>query len=321
MESDYHQELPADILEKLRHLELEYEDGDITLKGFEKKKASILAELSPHTTTPNSPSQDEAALLDEYGPEPSAADVVDFLDYLPSPTHSPVRSEGAALMEQNHLQLQQPYQQPEIHQLPPEPSFPAEYYPPSSSPQSRASVIPQYRPYGRPVNNPGYYNNTNNNNNSNTIGSPLPTNRPYMVSRNVYPPPGSNMIQPQHTMVQGNMLPPGNHPYMYNQRSSQPIYRPANNTQYQQRPMMYNNTQRPLHPSVSPRPMYAPINRPAPGNYINRPPMHSSQPMYGGRMDREYGPTMTGKRQDYPDQRQYSTMSMYSPRSDNDWDQ
>ncbi|KAI7904337.1 uncharacterized protein BX663DRAFT_504706, partial [Cokeromyces recurvatus] len=46
MASDHNQELPPEILEKLRNLELELEDGDITLKGFEKKKASLLADFS-----------------------------------------------------------------------------------------------------------------------------------------------------------------------------------------------------------------------------------------------------------------------------------
>lgn len=289
MESDQYQDLPSEIIERLRHLELEYEDGDITLKGFEKKKASLLADYSSNPTTPTSPTPDEAAILDEYGPEPSAADVVDFLDYLPSPTHSPVRTEGATLMEENHVQLLQQQYQP-------------------SSPQNRSSIIqPPYRPYVRPV-----YNNNN---------------RPYMVPRNGYP---SNMI-PQPNMM----------PYMYGnnprpiQPQPQPMYRPTNNQQYPQRPMMY---QRPIPTHSSPRPMYnRPINynRPQPPHHLPPQPPPQQQQQY---RDMQYGNSnygvnrslstntgmtlMTGKmRQDYVEQRQYNTMSMYSPRSDSDWDQ
>ncbi|CAM0138930.1 unnamed protein product [Umbelopsis sp. WA50703] len=106
--------LPQYILEKLKSLQLELEDGDITQKGYDKKRQQI---LTPYTELLNRPAEStrsdtqsvhnaddgseafvhnqaelerERQLVEqELGPEPSAADVDDFLDFLPSPTHTP----------------------------------------------------------------------------------------------------------------------------------------------------------------------------------------------------------------------------------------
>ncbi|KAL1932959.1 hypothetical protein VTP01DRAFT_8637 [Rhizomucor pusillus] len=109
MASESDQDLPRELLDKLRNLELELEDGDITQKGFEKKKASLLQQYQqddPDASkqgTNAKEEESESGQQHDFGPEPSAADVVDFLDYLPSPTHSPPKPQaGAALMEQNH---------------------------------------------------------------------------------------------------------------------------------------------------------------------------------------------------------------------------
>lgn len=115
--------LPQYILEKLKSLQLELEDGDITQKGYDKKRQQI---LSPYAELMNRPPQTEDSqslanddetesyqqnqdeiererqlVEQELGPEPSAADVDDFLDFLPSPTHTPAMD----YMEANHNQL------------------------------------------------------------------------------------------------------------------------------------------------------------------------------------------------------------------------
>ncbi|KAF7730847.1 hypothetical protein EC973_001365 [Apophysomyces ossiformis] len=104
--------LPHDVLEKLRVLDLELAEGDITEKGYEKKKGlllkpyAIMASVNStddvsdaHTVAeeisdeaPCIHANDPESNVDDPGPEPSAADVVDFLDFLPSPSHSPVQS-------------------------------------------------------------------------------------------------------------------------------------------------------------------------------------------------------------------------------------
>lgn len=117
-------DLPLDVAYKLQCLEFELQEGDITQKGYEKKKNSILAPYQALLEEKNSfrPSQPvvQKELEEEsvetpidFGPEPSAADVVDFLDFLPSPSHSPVDTKGATLMEENHNQ-QTPKIQPTV---------------------------------------------------------------------------------------------------------------------------------------------------------------------------------------------------------------
>ncbi|KAG0180058.1 hypothetical protein DFQ28_001875 [Apophysomyces sp. BC1034] len=111
MDSGFSGDLPCDVLEKLRVLDLELAEGDITEKGYEKKKRLLLESyvVSLPAIGGNNPSDtcvarehsdeppknhaiDIDSALDDLGPEPSAADVVDFLDFLPSPSHSPVQS-------------------------------------------------------------------------------------------------------------------------------------------------------------------------------------------------------------------------------------
>ncbi|KAI9245899.1 hypothetical protein BDA99DRAFT_565769 [Phascolomyces articulosus] len=150
VESD--QDLPHELLEKLKNLELELEDGDITQKGFEKKKATLMEQFSQNEEQrqqqASASSHNDNTELADLGPEPSAADVVDFLDYLPSPTHSPPKpASGAALMEQNHRQLQdQPQQvQPQQVQVQQHPVQQQPQYP-SVSQQSSYRPYPQQQP-------------------------------------------------------------------------------------------------------------------------------------------------------------------------------
>ncbi|KAI7895788.1 uncharacterized protein EV154DRAFT_494906 [Mucor mucedo] len=333
MESDYNQDLPHELLEKLRNLELELEDGDITLKGFEKKKASLLAASNP--TTPTSPHQKtDAEILEELGPEPSAADVVDFLDFLPSPTHSPVlRSAtldiGNTFMETSHhpvqpsslppppvpLQQQQQQQQQQMY------AHQQQSYP--------RPVQPQYRPYntGRPMMNNGYY--------PVVGGSPLPNNRPPYPMRPI-----------QQQQQQQQRPPPGSNPYYSNGRPppSSQNYRPIN-TNYQQRPIIYNanpNIPPQQQQQTSPRPMYRPQPRPNNANYQNYRPQpqqqHQQQQQYAQpqyipsstansvrNSELQYGNyaynntvnrSPSGNTGSHPTERQYQTMSMYSARSD-----
>lgn len=114
-------DLPWDVADKLQCLDFELREGDITEKGYEKKRAQLLEpykELIEQKTreanerllqrsVPQPNEQDttfEAAV--DLGPEPSAADVTDFLDFLPSPTHSPVDNKGVAFMETNYQHQQ-----------------------------------------------------------------------------------------------------------------------------------------------------------------------------------------------------------------------
>lgn len=113
-------DLPWDVADQLVNLDFELQEGDITQKGYEKKRNQLLepyqdliAEKTAAMNRRTSPNDDQdtnvtsdLALID-LGPEPSAADVTDFLDFLPSPSHSPADTKGAALMEQNHQQQQQ----------------------------------------------------------------------------------------------------------------------------------------------------------------------------------------------------------------------
>lgn len=94
-------DLPLDVAYELERLEHELQEGDITQKGYDKKKSNILAPYQDLLAEKNKP---QAQLVEnDFGPEPSAADVVDFLDFLPSPTHSPVDRKGTQLMEQHMI--------------------------------------------------------------------------------------------------------------------------------------------------------------------------------------------------------------------------
>ncbi|KAI9483335.1 MAG: hypothetical protein EXX96DRAFT_536686 [Benjaminiella poitrasii] len=126
-------DLPWEVASQLQCLDLELEEGDITQKGYEKKRNQLLApfkelieeksrsinpplldrstsqSINSETQGTNSEQENSCstdAMLD-LGPEPSAADVTDFLDFLPSPTHSPVDHEnkGATFMEENHQSI------------------------------------------------------------------------------------------------------------------------------------------------------------------------------------------------------------------------
>ncbi|KAI8094742.1 hypothetical protein BDF21DRAFT_409365 [Thamnidium elegans] len=315
MESDYNQDLPLEILDKLRNLELELEDGDITLKGFEKKKASLLAS---NPTTPTSPIQKtDAEILEELGPEPSAADVVDFLDFLPSPTHSPptrnaTANIGATFMEENHRQLQQQPQhqqpQPQLQQ----PQLQQQQMQHQPYPQQVRPIQTQYRPYNqsRPImNNPSYYQ-----------GSPLPNN----TSNNR--PPYNMVPRPQPQQPQPQQRPMNIPPVIYNtnqnipqQTSPRPMYRPQ------------------PRPNTNPNPNYQPY-RPQQQQQQQQQQVYSqpnnsmrnSELQYGNypynnsngvnrSLSTNTGTNMAGN---HTDQRQYHSMSMYSTRSDSmEWNQ
>lgn len=119
--------LPQYILEKLKSLQLELEDGDITQKGYDKKRQQI---LTPYMDLLNRPAEstrsdtqsaqnadngsesfvhnqadlerERELVEEELGPEPSAADVDDFLDFLPSPTRTPAM-DFPDVVDQNNL--------------------------------------------------------------------------------------------------------------------------------------------------------------------------------------------------------------------------
>ncbi|KAI9252634.1 hypothetical protein BY458DRAFT_522932 [Sporodiniella umbellata] len=231
-------DLPDDIVNKLRQLDLELEDGDITQKGYDKKKANLLASVV---------TQDEE--YEDFGPEPSAADVDDFLDFLPSPTHSPRDSEGAALMENNHMKFQQ-------HQLPP-PPLPPQSHLSMGSPNLRN--IPTYRPqppYGSPA-----------------ISSPVmrSSSRPYM--------PGYQPPMPTGSMTAGPM---NNGPMTAGPMTAGPMTGgPMVGGSMTGGPM--NNGPMNNGPMTGGRPYAYPNNRMPPQNMYRPPPTNNFRPVYNNR--------------------------------------
>lgn len=144
-------DLPLDVAYELQRLEHELQEGDITQKGYDKKKANILAPykdtIGPKMSyTKIQQDPDMEASVEDLGPEPSAADVQDFLDFLPSPTNSPVDRKGATLMEENHKHMIKGG--PSNNNLPPPPSPypPASPYPPPSPFPPQAS-LPSQTPF------------------------------------------------------------------------------------------------------------------------------------------------------------------------------
>lgn len=264
MTSD-NQDLPAELLEKLRNLELELEDGDITQKGFEKKKASLLQQYARdndyRASTANSSQAQEGVDTEisttDFGPEPSAADVVDFLDYLPSPTHSPPKATtGASYMEENHRQLQE-----QTHRGPS----------PALTMGSTTAVQPQYRPYTappattaqwqqqpyyayssptRPAPDGQYYHPS--------MTSPRPSRPPYDSWRPQYP----SGTHPLYNYPQRPVPSPPPPPSSYRPGPAPPSVTHPGGSAY--RPMYSTPPQRPVVsgpqpiPAGSPRPLYRP---------------------------------------------------------------
>ncbi|KAI7856398.1 hypothetical protein BDC45DRAFT_503856 [Circinella umbellata] len=268
IESD--QDLPHELLEKLKNLELELEDGDITQKGFEKKKATLMDQFGQNEEQRQSNDNDTLSRTSrhsdngasepiDFGPEPSAADVVDFLDYLPSPTHSPPKpasasSSGAALMEQNHRQLQeklpvqpvQPQVQPQHVQQQIQPQ--ASYHPYPQQQQQQ----PQQQQWQQPPTSYGYTSAAGGNGTQyyHTGGaSPRPA-RTYdsrMAPRPQYqqgPPQSSPSIRHGQT------------PYGYSQ---QPRPGPPPQAAYRQGPPPPNAQYRPIYTNAPSQPQQRPI--------------------------------------------------------------
>lgn len=300
-----YRDLPAEVLEKLRALELELEEGDITKKGYEKKKANLLQEyastddstngaVTPRGDTNNSwqasetPNESATTPID-LEPEPSAADVVDFLDYLPSPTHSPTRSgRGAELMEENSQRLQQQRQQQldnnDSYMTNTAPSnvnnMPAlgspSQQPRTPSPQQQWQPQPQPPPHGQmtypftgPVRPP--------------LGNPYQPAPNWQYDQRMMPRPQNSLssMHPQSPNAYG--------PYNGQPRPYAPIYNrpappppPTAGPIYASPRPMYNTLQRPMpgpqQAAGPPRPVYSPgmtSPRPAVGGYGGpRPPPH-----------------------------------------------
>ncbi|KAI8393542.1 uncharacterized protein BYT42DRAFT_10680 [Radiomyces spectabilis] len=202
--SDPSDDLPWDVWEKLRILDLELHEGDITQKGYEKKKALLLKpytndSLPPvpthasavengsdvnlpmfaatsndhprdiqspsiksisnatdpetqHSTDDNNAFHSEDLEYNELGepidlgPEPSAADVVDFLDYLPSPTHSPTRTNTAA-SSSSYFDLQLKDQETASRSMSPSMAATQPAGMPLSGSSTNLTMLNQYRPY------------------------------------------------------------------------------------------------------------------------------------------------------------------------------
>ncbi|KAI7864432.1 hypothetical protein BDF14DRAFT_1744884 [Spinellus fusiger] len=289
MAEESSRDLPLELLEKLRDLELELEDGDITQKGFEKKKAGLFERFGVSITANDSSSM--AGHEVDLGPEPSAADVIDFLDYLPSPTHSPTRpTQGAHYMEENHRQHQDrlqdrpPPEQPYVN-YPRSHTSPTQSYKSSPSLSTMQGVPPSSSsssgPYGQSMrsgdSSMGYpppplpLLQTQPSFSSAYSQQPHPQQGPYYASlpNRPYDP---RMNRPPYSQNAGSSSPmrhptaPYGYPSPQRPPSNPPMnaYRPPSgspNTAYPQRPM-YN----------SPRPMHRPpaMNRPSSTYY--RPP-------------------------------------------------
>ncbi|CDS12693.1 hypothetical protein LRAMOSA04879 [Lichtheimia ramosa] len=295
-ESD--QDLPSELLDKLRNLELELEDGDITKKGFEKKKATLLQQYAPsddHRRSTGSTStqeeqqrqQADAQALEELGPEPSAADVVDFLDYLPSPTHSPPKhdNQGAAFMEQNHRQQTPPA--PPVQPVPSSQPIPQQQYYPyqqQSQWQQQHQMAPQPMYNGQQQQQ--YY----------AHGGMATSPRPTRAYDPRMPPPPSSRPPPTYQGAPQQTTAAMRHPGMYSvpqQRPHPSTYRPASTgtppfAHQQQRPMYTSRPMHPPPPQQSPRPVYRtgqppPVRQQPPPSSYRPPPVSQPQMMVQGR--------------------------------------
>ncbi|KAL0088245.1 hypothetical protein J3Q64DRAFT_1724720 [Phycomyces blakesleeanus] len=323
MAAESSRDLPPELLEKLRDLELELEDGDITQKGFEKKRTNLLEQYSaPEPSKTSSSGSVISQREDEdydYGPEPSAADVVDFLDYLPSPTHSPTRSSrGAGYMEENFQQQQleraasessASYNNSNNNNYPrthPSPTIPYRPYTQTSQPLQSLQQQPLQQqqihygqpirqveaPMGHPAQGPYYH--------------PSAPGRPYdprMAPRPSFPQNAGPPSPMRHSPNPYGYQP---QPQTQQQQRPQPSppsgggYRPAPITHggaYPPRPMY--NTPRPT--TGQQRPMYRPVpmNRPN-GNYY-RPTGHPNG-ANGAYQDNRQDPNMmyANPRSNYP---------------------
>lgn len=260
------QDLPAELLKKLEGLQIELEDGDITQKGYDKKRTTLLEQHAQQKK------EEEEALLASLGPEPSAADVIDFLDYLPSPTHSPPRpSSGEQYMEQN-LQGQQhstsstsaPVSTPRVSSIANNSNSNQMKYPTTDPYQQRQQQHwqqqqPSYGqpqqsqqpPVGYPAENTmvsGQYYPSNM-----VSGSPRP-NRPYdprMVRPQYVPQPQQYYTSQPHT-ASGTPRPLPSTPMYQQQQQQRPMSFPGSS-----HPQQQPQQQRPMYPN-QPRPMYRP---------------------------------------------------------------
>lgn len=189
-------DLPLDVAYELERLEHELEEGDITQKGYDKKKSQILAPyqdlLAPKTKTTATTIAAGSPLISsetiDMGPEPSAADVVDFLDFLPSPTHSPSDKKGSQLMEQHIEHARSP-------SLPPRPTPPQQQQQPIRPP-ALPSRQPQQQ-YTRPFDP--------------RLGSPRPVHNYPMRP----PPPMNGFRPPPLPPPSSSSAPTYNRPYPY----------------------------------------------------------------------------------------------------------
>jgi hypothetical protein len=170
MEAESSQELSQNILEQIQALEIELEDGDITVKGFEKKKANIL-------------SQHKLSLETQVDLEPTAAEVTDFLDFLPSPTHSPRESRDLTnSIEQPSNHVNNNHSSPTNIGSPKPSNVPTMARPPSHPPYNKSNGGSQYsqQGYNRPISsqqmNP-------------LTASPKPMFRPQVGNNGARPPP------------------------------------------------------------------------------------------------------------------------------------
>ncbi|CAO3594717.1 unnamed protein product [Absidia cylindrospora] len=302
-------DLPAELVKKLEGLQLELEDGDITQKGYDKKRTTLLEQYTQQKK------EEEEALLASLGPEPSAADVIDFLDYLPSPTHSPPRpSSGEDYMEQNYHDQQRsssstfaPVPTPHISSTANNSNNNEVNYPTTDPYQQRQQHWSQQQqqysygqlqqsqqpPVGYPAENTmvsGQYYPS-----SMVSGSPRP-NRPYdpRMARPQYisQPQQYYASQSHTTTVAPRPLP------------STPVYQQQQHQQQQQRPMPFPGSsylqqrpqqQRPMYPNQS-RPVYRPGASPSMVNGgMSRP-----SPANGSGVYYRPGPTSATTPKNYP---------------------
>lgn len=214
-------DLPWDVAEKLQILDLELNEGDITQKGYDKKRAQLLEPyqslIQENSQLNNKASHNEETEpeitdnLEDLGPEPSAADVTDFLDFLPSPTHSPVdhQNKGAALMEQNHKNIVSSPTTTTMQLNDPTTNFNPPTLPPRQTPTMSYNRVEGYmqqqpqppRPY---VNNNNNFRPTNFNNKPPSFDPRMGPPRPPMYSypgrpvmNGFRPPPPYHVSSPQ----------------------------------------------------------------------------------------------------------------------------
>ncbi|KAJ3155296.1 hypothetical protein HDU86_004386 [Geranomyces michiganensis] len=156
---------PPALAEKLRELEAELADGDITQQGFEKKRQKLLSTYAPGPAAPSTPSApprgQSSQSVAEHLPmqAPHLVDTAGRRFDSGGPLEARGLDDPRAAQNRGQSEGYSPQYQPSYHHSPPPPI--QHYYPPIDPYTGRPilhgqSYIPHGYPHGVPGNTPGY---------------------------------------------------------------------------------------------------------------------------------------------------------------------